>query len=304
MIVGVLLLGGDDTFVNQNLDVLTSVVPGDGSDSVQTAAADDFIDDSLGNDTYNGGPGDDFLDGTTGNTDTGADVLNGGPGTDFVDYGGLPLGVQVTLADQQANDGMTGEGDNLLGIEDVQGTNSADSLRGSAGSNQLTGLAGDDTLTGLGGNDELIAGTGDDLLNGGASRDGYPDRLDCGLGSDVALAKPEDEVLPGCERAGARISGDNAGVDRGRAAVRVKCPGTEVGRCAVKLRLVSNGRRVSRGARLKVRAGSARTVSVRLTRSGKRRLRRGGGRLLVAGLVDTKEPGGVATTRAQILLFR
>ena len=302
--VSVGLGAGDDTFVNQNLDKTVSITPDDGVDDVRSGPADDFIDDSLGNDTYDGGPGDDFLDGTSGNSDTGADVLNGGPGSDFVDYAGLIAGVNVSLGDQLANDGLAGEGDNLLGIEDVEGTDKADTLRGSDASNEITGLGGDDVLIGGRGNDTLFGQQGEDVLNGGASRDGAPDRLDCGSATDVALAAPEDRVLPNCERSGARVVGENAPVSRRRARVKVKCPAAEVTPCFVRLRLHVNGLNISKGRKLKIKAGKSTTVDLKLTRPGKRRLRRSNGNLLVSALVDTRESGGHATTEAQILLFR
>ena len=299
------LNAGDDSFVNQNLAVINQITPDDGADSVQTGTASDFVDDSVGPDTVNGGAGADFLDGTSGNTDTGPDVLDGGPGDDLVDYGGLPVGVTVTLGDQLANDGLlTGEGDNLLRIERVEGTDFADSLRGSAASNGLFGETGDDLLAGLAGNDDLSGGAGDDSLNGGASRDGSPDRLDCGIGTDLALAQPEDRVLVNCERGGAVVVGDNAPVSRRHARVKVKCPALEVSPCFARLRLLLNGHNISKGRKLKIRPGKTTTTELKLTRPGKRSLRRNNGKLLVSALVDTREPGGFATTRAQILLFR
>ena len=302
--VNVALGSGDDTFVDQGLNRPTNLIPDGGVDVIRMGAGDDFVDDSLGADDVNGGAGDDFLDGTTGNTDTGPDLLDGGPGSDFVDYVALPAGVTVTLGDRLANDGLTGEGDNLLNVERVEGTDFADSLGGSAGSNELTGLNGDDRLTGLAGNDELFGGAGDDILNGGASPDGARDRLACGFGSDVALAQPEDRVLPDCERSGAVVVGDNASVDRGAAAVKVKCPGAEVGPCFAGLRLRLNGHTIAKTRKLKIRPGKTTTAEIALTRAGKRRLRRSNGELLVSALVSTREPGGYATTRAQLLLFR
>jgi hypothetical protein len=302
--LSVFLGEGDDTYVDQNLGVRSDIIPAGGTDNVQAGAGDDFVDDSVGADIVNGGAGDDFLDGTSGNTDTGPDVLDGGPGSDFVDYGGLTVGVTVTLGDQLANDGLTGEGDNLLRVETVQGSDFADSLRGSAGSNELRGQGGDDQLAGLGGNDELFGDDGDDTLSGGASKDGARDRLACGLGTDIALTQPEDRTLPDCERRGARLAGDNASVDDGAARVRVKCPGVEGGRCAVTLRLFLNGHRVSERRKLKVKAGNTRAVPLALTKLGKRTLRRRGGRLIVSGLVSTREPGGTAANAAQVLLFR
>jgi Ca2+-binding RTX toxin-like protein len=58
-----------------------------------------------------------------------------------------------------------------------------------------------------GGRDRLWGGLGEDLLQGGSDNDeiisiaadGQVDVIDCGLGRDRAVAKPEDSVV-NCER--------------------------------------------------------------------------------------------------------
>ena len=69
--------------------------------------------------------------------------------------------------------GGDANGDTLLGIENLIGTNAiyTDFLTGNASDNMLSGLAGDDELRGLAGNDTLIGGAGNDALDGGEGTD-------------------------------------------------------------------------------------------------------------------------------------
>ncbi|MFZ3483672.1 beta strand repeat-containing protein [Sphingomonas sp. 3-13AW] len=110
------------------------------------------------NDALYGMDGDDKLVGGMG-----ADLLDGGAGRDQVDYT-KSAAVTVNLA-TNVNLGGEAEGDRLVGIEIVVGSNYADHITGSDDP-----VAGD-TLYGRGGNDVLNGGAGDDLLDGGAGSD-------------------------------------------------------------------------------------------------------------------------------------
>jgi Ca2+-binding RTX toxin-like protein len=137
------------------------------------------------------GPGDDrLLSGRFG------DDVSGGDGRDTVDYFELAQGgprrtsgVTVTY-DGQANDGASGEGDNVKpDVEVVSGTGFPDRLVGDDGAQELDGSGGNDVLDGGGGNDALGGSAGDDAINGGAgddSIDGHSDsdRIDAGPGRD------------------------------------------------------------------------------------------------------------------------
>ena len=85
------------------------------------------------------------------------------------------------------------------------GTPRADTLNGTARDDTLRGRGGDDVLKGLGGGDLLMGGPGRDKLYGGAAndrllaRDGQPDIVDCGPGSDSATIDARDRVK-GCEK--------------------------------------------------------------------------------------------------------
>ena len=97
--------------------------------------------------TVNGEDGDDVLQGGTS-----ADLFDGGAGFDRVLYGdrGANVPVTVTMGDGLANDGATGEGDNVnSNVENLTGGDGNDTLTGTSGiSNSLVGAGGDDTLDG------------------------------------------------------------------------------------------------------------------------------------------------------------
>lgn len=127
-----------------------------------------------------GRSGDDWLMGLGGN-DTlvggyGADFLDGGDGIDTADYLSSDQGVEVDLASGQAWNGEA-EGDQLVSIENVAGTNQDDILTGNEDDNRLTGRDGDDILDGGAGDDILVGGLGADTLIGG---DGDRDAADYG----------------------------------------------------------------------------------------------------------------------------
>jgi Ca2+-binding RTX toxin-like protein len=109
-----------------------------------------------GNDTLYGLQGDDILAGGSG-----ADILDGGIGSDTADYYTSASGVWVDLT---TGNGLTGDaaGDQLYGIENVNGSSFNDMLVGDANANKLVGLDG---------NDYLAGGAGADILDGGGGID-------------------------------------------------------------------------------------------------------------------------------------
>ncbi|MBL8965276.1 MAG: hypothetical protein JNK70_14620, partial [Phycisphaerae bacterium] len=117
-----------------------------------------------GNDTLSGGKGADVLAGQTGN-----DSLQGGDGIDLADYWDAAAAVAVDLATGRATGGAGS--DTLSSIEDLLGSDFADTLAGDGGSNHLGGGAGNDALSGAGGNDTLEPGEGNDVVDGGADVD-------------------------------------------------------------------------------------------------------------------------------------
>ena len=144
-----------------------------------------------------GGPGNEILIGSAG-----ADRLDGGEGTDTVSYHESAAGVTVTLRDGSGQNSHA-QGDVLVGIENLTGSDyddvlggdkTSNRLEGGAGSDELWGGGGDDVLEGGAGTDRLIASVGDDLLAGGADND----LLEGGVGADVfafAVGHGDDTII-------------------------------------------------------------------------------------------------------------
>jgi len=147
-------------------------------------AGDDILFGRGGNDNLVGGDGNDTLNGGAG-----ADRLEGGNGIDTVSYAtalvnsALNLSFNGVTADLKTPTANTGEaaGDTFFFVENITGSNFADSLRGDDNANVLDGLGGNNTLIGRGGNDILIGGIGNDKLEGDAGAD----TLTGGLGADT-----------------------------------------------------------------------------------------------------------------------
>lgn len=107
-----------------------------------------------------------------------------------------------------ANDGETGEGDELVGVHVVTGGSGDDTLFAASRPDGiiLDGGAGDDTVTGTTQPDRLTGGLGRDLLIGRDGSDtliadeGDIDRVLCGGGfADVAFTDTAEEEISGCE---------------------------------------------------------------------------------------------------------
>jgi len=136
-------------------------------------------------DTLTGDAGDNSLDGGAGNDvlagGAGNDSLIGGSGIDTADYSASGAGGTIDL-DAGTAAGGDAEGDVLLQIENLLGSDYADLLAGDSAANTLEGNAGDDSLYGGAGSDSLVGGDGNDILQGGSGSD----RLDGGAGIDSA----------------------------------------------------------------------------------------------------------------------
>ncbi len=204
------------------------------ADSLSGAGGDDTLVGKGGSDELLGGPDNDLLIGGLG-----PDVLIGGAGVDSADYSASDASVTIDLGSAIAAGpvrGMGGEaaGDQLREIENLRGSQYADTLTGDAVANALMGLGGEDSLVGGGGSDVLDGGEGDDVLAGGAggdnidggadqdtvdygnSRDGVTISLDgaafspVGFGGDAAGDRVKNvENLKGSDAAD-KLRGDNA----------------------------------------------------------------------------------------------
>jgi Ca2+-binding RTX toxin-like protein len=127
---------------------------------------DDIIDGGTGNDWLIGGSGADWLQGGIG-----ADVMDGGDHDDAANYYHSSSGITVNLTTGTGAGGLA-QGDTLIGIERVNGSNLAgDNITGDAVGNYLAGYGGDDIIDAGAGNDWLIGGSGADWLQGGIGAD-------------------------------------------------------------------------------------------------------------------------------------
>jgi len=142
-------LGGDNN--------LNGLVGAAGNDTLVGLGGVDYLIGGSGDDTLNGGDGADWLFGD-GDTDTASYLL--------LAAGGLT----ASLANPGSNTGHAA-GDRYFSIENLEGTNRADSLQGDNNANHISGVGGRDTLVGFGGNDTLDGGARADELNGGAGFD-------------------------------------------------------------------------------------------------------------------------------------
>jgi hypothetical protein len=87
----------------------------------------------------------------------------------------------------------------------IDGADGFDDLYGEAGDDTLSGRTGEDRLYGGDGADVLVGGEENDLLDGGPgnddirARDGVPEVIACGDGSDAVQADVADVAGPDCE---------------------------------------------------------------------------------------------------------
>ena len=105
------------------------------------------------------------------------------------------------------------EVDTLLNIEDLRGTQFADTLQGNNSVNVLDGNAGNDTLNGRGGDDLLAGSTGSNTLDGGAGTDrvtysGSSTAISLDLGTDTVTRGTETDRIFNIENATGSPSAD------------------------------------------------------------------------------------------------
>lgn len=164
--------GGSDTAtfefelggITVDLSMPGATLPnGDTLAAIENVRGSAFADTITGTDAANalwGGDGDDVIN-ALGSFDVvdggaGADTLDGGADSDRLSYLDLSAGVTVDL-----ETGTSGEGDILVGFENLLGSAYDDQLGGDAAANELTGSRGSDQLFGLAGDDTLSSGGGD-----------------------------------------------------------------------------------------------------------------------------------------------
>lgn len=168
---------------------------GEGAEEWHRVMSPPFLGGEPGNDTLMGGGGDDSLRGTAGD-----DVYVGGDGDDTASFYRSDAAVAVDLGAGTA----TGEGnDELRGIENVTGTNFADTLTGDEGDNFLYGGIGTDNYDGAGGNDTLQGSmAGGEHLAGGTGSDTV--RYECDGRQQSPL---EVDLMTGTDSTGNTLAG-------------------------------------------------------------------------------------------------
>jgi Ca2+-binding RTX toxin-like protein len=194
---------------------------GAGADGLDAAGATGYVEllggadrdhllAGVGESDLTGGPGDDTLTGgpdgaltayLMGAGPDGADVVIGGAGFDVAGYAQRTPALSLS-ADGVADDGESGEGDNLMpAVERLEGGAGADRLTASAlVDSELSGGPGRDELTGGPRADLLAGGDGDDALAGGPGDD---------------LAAPSDAIAAPGEGGGEPGENEGSEVDAG-----------------------------------------------------------------------------------------
>ncbi|MGB6081774.1 MAG: Ig-like domain-containing protein, partial [Xanthobacteraceae bacterium] len=166
---------------------LTSTITGTASDDLLVAGAGGQILSGLdGNDTLIGG--------------VGADTLNGGAGIDTASYQNSAAGVTVDLTldgnTTAQTSGGDANGDKLIGIENLVGSNFGDILIGDANANILNGLGGNDRLVGGMGSDTLTGGGGNDTFVFNSPSEGLDHIVDFGAGDQLEFSGAAFGGLP------------------------------------------------------------------------------------------------------------
>lgn len=176
--------------------------PEAGTTEYGTGADEEFFGTAFA-DEFFAGAGDDFI-----NSSAGADLLVGGGGEDVVSYADSDAAVMLSLFTGEASGGYA-DGDILIDIESIAGSQFDDHIFGSDENNTIGGGRGDDLITGGEGQDFLFGGQGNDEIGGGAREDSVfgdegddqlngnsgNDYLSGGDGSDILDGGDDDDVL-------------------------------------------------------------------------------------------------------------
>ena len=212
--------GFADVYVKDPIMCTILGTPGD--DVLTGTRKDDVLCGRSGIDVIDGKGGDDVVFGE-GDDDIviggkGSDRLDGGAGTDTVDYSTSDAAVTVDLSTGSGSGGSA-DGDQLAGIEAVEGSPFDDTLTGDDADNFFVGGAGADVIDG---------GGGTDLANYFSSAAGVTVNLDKGIvsGGDAAgdvltaienlAGSAFDDVLTGDDDANLLIGGDGDDTLKGK----------------------------------------------------------------------------------------
>jgi len=193
--------GGDDEIDLSLVDATSFPNLVSGEITIRAGAGNDTVFGTALDDKIFGGPGDDTFS-FSGTNSFGTDSLFElvGEGTDTLDFSGLDQPIQIDLANTALAEVVAGNRLWLaplagVEIENVIGTDLADTILGNDLDNWLLGRDGNDQLRGREGEDILVGGDGDDQLFGDAGRDG----LFGEAGNDLLFGGAGDDQLAGWE---------------------------------------------------------------------------------------------------------
>jgi Ca2+-binding RTX toxin-like protein/subtilisin-like proprotein convertase family protein len=172
------LVSIENVIGTQNAD---TIVGTSGANRLDGQNGADFLDGGSGDDSLYGGAGNDTL---SQNTGSGTEIMDGGADSDTGDWSYNNFGFAWTIdlaAGTAVSTGITYA--TLVSIENVIGTQNADTIVGTSGANRLDGQNGADFLDGGDGTDSLYGGAGDDTLS---QNFGGPDEvMDGGADTDT-----------------------------------------------------------------------------------------------------------------------
>ncbi len=168
-------------------------------ENVTGSSQNDILIGSEGDNVLRGGKGNDIIDGGKGK-----DFIDGGEGSDWVDYGSSNESLDVSLGGDTNIGFSRTDGDTIVKVENLAGSNQDDRLEGNAEDNVILGRGGDDQIFGMDGDDHLIGGEGDDDLFGGDGNDTLSggegnDGLFGGKGDDTFIHGEGNDVFYGGE---------------------------------------------------------------------------------------------------------
>jgi Ca2+-binding RTX toxin-like protein len=304
--------GGDDSFDGgDGNDTLTGDA---GRDELHGGAGDDLLDgdrfEAPEADVMDGGPGNDKAEGwNIPDEDTHPPVsvtLDGaandgrpGEGDDVRDIERFQSQVSGTFVTSDAADSIdvwanldygTSTIRSLGGNDVVKGANASENIDGGAGDDRLEGGYGDDTITGGPGRDTIIGDksgsecglfescslpVGNDTID---ARDGEPDSITCGVGTDRVLADTADTVAGDCEQVErtAAAASPAAGGKPGKALKVKPVKLRSALKRGLKVTLVGTSGKVNakHGRKLVASGKGKGTVTLRFTKAAKRSLAR------------------------------
>jgi Ca2+-binding RTX toxin-like protein len=177
---------GFSALLGPAINNIENVIGGTGNDTLSGDGGANTLAGGGGNDLLSGGGGNDTVTGDAGN-DTfmagvgdGNDAYNGGAGIDTLDLHLTAAGATVTTnSASSAEIGL----DTLTGIENVIGSQGADTISLNGNANVIDGQGGDDSINAGGSNDVIVGGGGSDTMIGGGGGDSFV--FGTGFGNDV-----------------------------------------------------------------------------------------------------------------------